>query len=101
MKPRPRLWWSIYAACAVAVLAALGWISRIAVDLEQAEAEARVEVGHEQLVREALWRMDSWMAPILGAEAARDVEDYTPFRYANGLGAYTTSELLQFESRQV
>jgi len=101
VRPRPRLWWSIYAACAVAVLAALGWISRIALDLERSEVEARIEVGHEQLVREALWRMDSWLAPILAAESARTVEEYTPIRYGGGLGAFATSELLEFRSRHI
>ena len=101
MRPRSRLWWTIYGACAVSVLAALAWISRIALDLERSEAEARVEVGHEQLVREALWRMDSWLAPILAAESARNVEEYTPIRYAGALGAFATSELLEFRSRHI
>jgi len=101
VRSKARLWWSLYAACAVAVVVALGWISRIALDLELSEAKARVEVGHEQFVQEALWRMDSWLAPILAAEGARAVEEYTPIRYAGGLGAFATSELLEFRSRHI
>jgi hypothetical protein len=97
VRPRRRLWWSLYAACAVAVVVALGWISRTALDLERSEAQARVEVGHEQLVREALWRMDSWLAPLLAAEAARAVEEYTPIRYLGGLGAFTTFSAVMVE----
>ncbi len=99
MKPRPRLWWSVYTACAVAVLTALAAISAIAIDLEQSEAQARVEVGHEQLVREALWRMDSWFAPFLAAEAARGVETYLPFRV--GRVSQTFDQALNFRSRHV
>ncbi len=101
MRPQPRLWWAAYAACAVAVLGAVAWISRVALDLEGAEARARVEVAHEQSVRLALWRMDSWFAPILAAEAARPVGEYRPFRIENDLGAYVRSALVDFRSRYV
>ena len=99
MKPRPRLWWSVYTACAVAVLTALAAISAIAIDLERSEAQARVEVGHEQLVREALWRMDSWFAPFLAAEAARGVETYLPFRV--GRVSQEFDQTLNFRSRHI
>jgi signal transduction histidine kinase len=98
---RHRVWWSVYGLCTVAVLAAVGWISRVAMDLEHAEARARVEVAYEQSARLALWRMDSWFAPILAAEAARGVEEYTPFRIGENLGAVLQSELVDFRSRYV
>ena len=101
MSPRPRVWWTVYGVCVVAVLAAVAWISHVALQLEQAEARARVEVAYEQSARLALWRMDSWFAPILAAEAARPVEEYTPFRMANDLGVIVRSELVDFRSRYV
>ena len=101
MTSRHRRWWAVYALCAAAVLGAVAWISVVALRLENAESQARVDVAHEQSARLALWRMDSWFAPVLAAEAARPVEEYTPVREAGYAGGWTASPLLDYRSRYV
>jgi signal transduction histidine kinase len=74
---RPRRgWWFAFAACAAAVLAALGWVTRDLLALERSEAGARASARHHDAVRLALWRMDSWLAPLLAQEAARPAADF-------------------------
>ena len=78
MKSR-RSWWLIYGACAALVLAALGWITVTVIRLERGELQARAEAGHQEALRLALWRMDSWLAPFLAREAVRPYFDYLSF----------------------
>jgi signal transduction histidine kinase len=61
------------------VLAALGWITATVLDLERAEIRARADAGHQESLRLALWRMDSWLASLLAREAARPYFDYEAF----------------------
>ncbi len=108
MKSR-RSWWLIYGACAALVLAALGWITVTVIRLERGELQARAEAGHQEALRLALWRMDSWLAPFLAREAARPYFDYLSFYsqpqvYTKLLSriepgeVLTPSPLLSFES---
>ncbi len=78
MKPR-RSWWVAYSAGTLVVLLALVWITVTVVRLERAELEARADATHQEALRLALWRLDSWMAPLLAQEAARPYFDYQPF----------------------
>lgn len=59
------------------VLAALGWVTSLAVDRDRAEAQARRQAALEENIRLALWRMDSAIAPLIAAENARRPETYT------------------------
>jgi signal transduction histidine kinase len=61
------------------VLAALGWITVTVLGLERAEIRARTDAGHQESLRLALWRMDSWLASLLAREAARPYFDYEAF----------------------
>ena len=108
MKPR-RSWWVAYSAGAMVVLLALLWITVTVVRLERAELEARSDATHQEALRLALWRLDSWMAPLLAREAARPYFDYQPFypqrRAYTALldpiepgDVFTASALLGFES---
>ncbi len=108
MKPR-RLWWVAYSAGSLVVLLALVWITVTVVRLERAELEARSDATHQEALRLALWRLDSWMAPLLAREAARPYFDYQPFypqrRAYTALldpiepgDVFTPSALLGFES---
>lgn len=74
-----RSWWVAYLACAALVLGALAWVSAEVVRLEAAERRAADELAREQGLRLALWRMDSWLAPLLAREAARPHEEYQAF----------------------
>ncbi len=109
MKQNHRRWWLIYGACALSTLVALTWMTRSVLELEHAEQHARSNTAHEAALRLALWRMDSWFAPHLEQEAARQAHEYLPFfseeraytRLFNRIEpgeVLTTSPLLAFRS---
>ena len=79
--------WLIFAVCATIVVAAMAFSANAVLRLEQAQHEANADAEHQATVRLALWRMDSWMAPVLAREAARAHTEYQSF-YAPG-NAYT------------
>lgn len=62
----------LYGACVGAVAVALAWMSVTALRLERRSLE-------QEVVRLALWRMDSALGPIIAAEAARPYFEYQPF----------------------
>lgn len=67
----------LFAAALAVVLAALGWITLLAIERDRAEAQARRQAALEENVRLALWRMDSAIAPLVAAENARPPHAYT------------------------
>jgi len=71
--------WAILALGALAAAAALGWVTVEALSLEREGARAKAEARFEERVRLALWRMDSYLAPIVAAEAVRPHFHYAPF----------------------
>ncbi len=83
--------WSIliFAAGVLLVFGALGWVTRQALRLEQAEQDARAQARYQENIRLALWRMDSIIGPIIAREAARPYFEYRPFYPADR--AYTRS----------
>lgn len=88
MKERHHWMWAIYAACSLALLGVLAWVSSATLSLESREREARADARKQELSRQALWRMDSALAPILAREAARPYFHYQPFYAADR--AYTS-----------
>ena len=78
MKSR-RTWWMIYAACIIAGFAMLIWISSIMLRLENLNRLGEVAQVHQESLRLALWRMDSWLGPRLAREAARPYFVYASF----------------------
>ena len=108
MRPR-RWWWVVFGAGAVVVMLGLVWVTVTVVRLERAELRARTDAVHQEALRLALWRLDSWLAPLLAREAARPYFDYQPFfpqqrAYTAVLDpiepgeVVTASPLLSFES---
>ena len=92
-------WWIAFGGCVAAVVAALGWISGVVLGLEFAERAARADAQEQETVRLALWRMDSWLAPLLAREAARPYFEYQAFypglrAYNKVLGELDPSEVL-------
>lgn len=79
MRRSRRWWWVVFAACALLALAALAWITRTSLELEARERRARVEAEHQEKLRLALWRMDSWLGPQLARESARPIHEYLAF----------------------
>ncbi len=74
-----RTWWLIYSLCVLISTAVLIWITVLLLSLESAERQARLENQHQEDIRLALWRMDSWLAPRLAGEAARPYFEYLPY----------------------
>lgn len=83
MKSR-RTWWMIYAACITAGFAMLIWISVIMLRLENLNRLGEVAQVHQESLRLALWRMDSWLGPRLAREAARPYFVYASFYPQDG-----------------
>jgi len=98
-----RLTWIVFALCVLLVLDVLAWVSVQTLRLERMEHEARTRAQLNERVRLALWRMDSAIAPIVAAEAARPPQHYRAFfdptheldaRPDDGGGALRASPLL-------
>jgi signal transduction histidine kinase len=71
----------------MAVGAASVWITTVVLELERRELRARADAEQQAMLRLALWRMDSWLAPQLAREAARPYFEYQP--YFSNQKAYT------------
>ena len=80
---RPRRWWTVFVVGAAALVAALVWSSAVVLRLERSDAQAVATENHQESLRLALWRMDSWLGPLLAREAARPAVDYEPYRPRN------------------
>lgn len=86
MKPARR-WWLLFGAGVAALAAVLAFVSVVLLDLEAGQQRAQDYAAHQERLRLALWRMDSWLAPRLAREAARPYFEYTA--YASRQQAYT------------
>ncbi|MFB3104329.1 MAG: hypothetical protein ACE1ZA_05310, partial [Pseudomonadales bacterium] len=61
---------------------AMTGVSTMVLHMEQTGFIAQADAQRQGLLRLALWRMDSWLTPQLGREAARPYYEYLPY-YAN------------------
>ena len=64
---RPWQIWLAFAACLIVAVIALGWLSAKAVQADLRDVAAKRQAVVEENSRLALWRMDSFMAPLSGA----------------------------------
>ena len=98
-----RKWWLIFSAGTLGVLAAMLWISAVVLRLE-------AQTQHQQWMRLALWRMDSWLGGQLREESGRQYFEYLPFypqeraytRILNEIEpgeVYSPSPLLTYQSQ--
>lgn len=71
MNPRRSAMWWVFFAVALGVLGALGWASVSVARLEQRNEANRRLTQRQEVIRLALWRLDSQLAPIIATEAAR------------------------------
>lgn len=76
---RPFLVWIAFAACALVGCGVLAWFTREMLRLDHESTEARRLAAVEENIRLALWRMDSALANVHGAEASRPAQEYSPF----------------------
>ncbi len=88
---RSRLLWSGFFASLIVVTAALVWITQAVLALEVAERDLVRQSEHNRL---ALWRMDSFLVPLIARESGRSASAYR-------LSSQTTEFVrLRFEFRQ-
>jgi len=78
---RHRRWigWAVYLVSVVIVLDVLGFVTWTMLKFERADLEAAAESDLQERVRLALWRMDSFMAPLIAQESARPYFHYRAF----------------------
>jgi signal transduction histidine kinase len=76
---RPWQIWLTFAVCLAIAVAAVGWLSVKALQTDAAQAEAAHQAAIEENARLALWRMDSFLAPIIAQENAQPFYVYSAF----------------------
>lgn len=64
---RPLFPWAVYAICLVVTFTAVGWLTQSAWQADQARQQALIDSE----IRNALWRLDSLVAPLLAIEVSR------------------------------
>lgn len=79
MTGRRSTWWKWFALGAALVIVALAWVTSAVLDLERSEWAARADARRQEVLRLALWRMDSWLAPRLARESARPYFEYLSY----------------------
>ena len=70
-----KLWIAFWVGVGLIMLV-LAWSTWTVYGLEARNAIARAENQRQEVIRLALWRMDSRLAPMIALEAARPVEDF-------------------------
>jgi len=80
---RPSHTWFLFAGCLTVLLAGMLWVSAAALRLDRAYATAQQRAGFEENFRLALWRMDSFLAPLIGQESSRPYFTYNSFYAAD------------------
>ena len=85
----PRRVWIVFAAALIVVVAAMGYLSVVAVGLDRDRRAARQQAELEESVRLALWRMDGALTALVAQESARPVFEYRSFYTPND--AFTTT----------
>lgn len=71
--------WVVLGGALVVLLAGMGWISFVAMSLENRESEALRQAEREESVRLALWRMESMLTPLIAQESSRPYFTYSAF----------------------
>ena len=80
---RPLHIWIIFGVCLAMLLAAMGWVSAMALRLDRVETQTRQAATFEENVRLALWRMDSALAPLIVQESSWPYFFYRAFYPTN------------------
>ncbi len=76
---RPWLIWLVFALAVAGVVGALAWATVLGLGLERSAEMDRRLAAREELVRLALWRMDSALTPLFARENSRPYFLYTTF----------------------
>ncbi|MCC6493943.1 MAG: HAMP domain-containing histidine kinase [Pirellulales bacterium] len=89
---RPWQVWLAFVLCSAVLVAALCWLSLHAVRVARERSAARAEALLEQRVSLALWRMDTYLAPLIAEEIARPHFFYAPFLALHSTGEQAAGE---------
>lgn len=76
---RPLHAWVVFSCCALVVVAALGWITREALRQEKMRQQGEAYAEQQELIRLALWRMESQLSALVVQENARPPEQFRAF----------------------
>lgn len=76
---RPWHVWLAFALCGVVATAAFAWLTLHALRVDRERSVARAEALLEQNVSQALWQMDTKLAPLIAEEVTRPHEFYDSF----------------------
>jgi signal transduction histidine kinase len=76
---RPWQIWLAFAGCLILAVVALSWLSAKALQADLRDEAAKHQAVLEENSRLALWRMDSFMGPLLAQENARPYFTYSSF----------------------
>jgi signal transduction histidine kinase len=87
---RPWQVWLVFVLCASGAAAAMGWLTRQAIETDELRRAAQADAAFEQRVSLALWRMDTELAPIIAGEVIR-----APWMYRASFLPSDTSGLAQ------
>jgi signal transduction histidine kinase len=71
--------WAWFGVAAAVLLAVVSGLTVVLVRLDRDEVVAREQAWVHERLRLGLWRMDSWLSPLLAREAMRPVGDYRSF----------------------
>ncbi len=74
-----RLAWSAFTFASTVLLLVLTWLTATMTQLDHDELTARRLSSMHERLRLSLWRMDSFLAPLVAREAGRPAGDYRPF----------------------
>jgi signal transduction histidine kinase len=77
---------ALFLLCLAIAVPGLAWLTYRVVQLERAEALARRQAELEERVNLVLWRMDSYLAPLLAQEATRPPYAFQSFHAAPASG---------------
>lgn len=76
---RPWHVWLAFALCGGVATAAFAWLTLHALRVDRERSVARAEAQLEQNVSQALWQMDTKLAPLIAEEVTRPHEFYESF----------------------
>ncbi|BBO35356.1 sensor histidine kinase [Lacipirellula parvula] len=76
---RPWHVWLAFALCGAVATAAFAWLTLHALRVDRERSVARAEALLEQNVSQALWQMDTKLAPLIAEEVTRPHEFYESF----------------------
>ena len=79
MSPARSRAWLGFGITAAVLLAVVSWLTVVLVQLDRDELQARRQAALHERLRLALWRMDSWLSPLLAREAMRPVGEFRAF----------------------